>query len=54
MRYANRLHTLGIIGGLRHYLGVHHMRLIEKVKKTLSYLLLVVHLRDKIETILEQ
>ena len=54
MRYANHLHTIRIIGGLRHYLGGHHMRLFESWKNTALFLLLVVDVKDKIKTILEQ
>ena len=54
MRYANHLHKIGIIGSLRHYLGGHHMRLFESQKNTVLFSLLVVYVRDKIKTILEQ
>ena len=54
MRYVNQLHTTGIIGGLRHYLGGQHTRLFESQKNTVLFLLLVVNVKDKIETILEQ
>ena len=54
MRYANHLHTIGVIGGLRHYLGGHHMRLFQSQKNNVLFLLLVVYVKDKIETILEQ
>ena len=54
MRYENHLHAIGIIGDLRHYLGEHHMRLFENQKNTVLFLLLVVCVRDKMETILEQ
>ena len=54
MRYANYLHTVGILRRLRHYLGGHHMRLFENQKSTVLFLLLVVYVRDKIEIISEQ
>ena len=54
MRYANHLHTIGMIGGLRHNLGGNHMRLFENQKDAVLFLLFVVYVRDKIETIPEQ
>ena len=54
MRYANHLHTIGILRRLRHYLGGHHMRLCENQKGTVLFLLLVVYVRGKIEIIPEQ
>ena len=49
MRYANHLQTIGIIEGLRDYLGGHHMRLFESQKNAVLFLFLVVCVRDKIE-----
>ena len=49
MRYENHLHTIGIIEGLRDYLGGHDMRLFESQKNTVLFLLLVVCVRDKLE-----
>ena len=54
MRYANHLHTIGILRRLKHYLEGHHMRLFENQKSTVLFLLLVVYVRDKIEIISEQ
>ena len=34
MRYVNNLRTIGIIRGLRLYLGGHHMRLFENQKNS--------------------
>ena len=54
MRYANHLHTIGILRRLRHYLGGQHMRLFENQKSTVLFLLLIVYVRGKIEVIPEQ
>ena len=54
MRYANHLHTIGILRRLRHYHRGQHMRLFENQKSTVLLLRLVVYVRGKIEIIPEQ